>query len=375
MQRITILAVSAVAVLTVESVSAQEVLRGRSGWHTFAPAVAAHHVVTMAVQDGSRQSRTTITRMGNWIREDRGVPGQQSTIFSDVSSGTSFLVGVGDGGRAQSLQINGPENTFVHTRQRSGDIDSTLGETCEIWNMTTSFSNSRTDPVRSQQCVTADGITLWSRTYYGSGAIMKSETAASFERRESAANYVRPPSEVFDWAYWTRAARDTSATSSVFDYQVRLESGEPGESRNIRRHFPWTYTETMYAAGGRSIGISSNRLSLNYSAGGQGSSRLLSIRIGPEQPAPQQGTAASWGPVPLSRPWDVVAGEVCSWFDVRPGVADAGLHECRTWDGITLRIRAFGRAGRAEFTATQVSRRAMSDSDVAPPAVVFDWPR
>ena len=399
MARLTVLVSLVAAILAAEGVSAQGVLRGRSEWYGFMPKTSAPHVVTMVAQDSAgTQSSRTISRRGNWIRVDRAVPVRQgnpirqTVSFTNVRSRTSFEVGVGDGGRPQSIQIDGPSRSNVDpfTREPTDQRDSVLGETCEIWNMAEDWWSRLSRPLTSQHCITSDGITLWSRTYFSSGEVTRSETAVSLERRQVASDYVRPPSELFNWGYWLRMLSGTSAASTEPDYELTMDADGKRPPHTIRaimrQHGQWQYTEYIYATGGLNIDIQSDRLLLTYTGGPEGP-RSLQITVFREVSASEKARVAAsakaraeelglaLGPVPLGQPTERIVGERCTWFDMSPSVRDAFLHWCRTEDGIPLRIDRGSQVTYTGLTARRLSRRQLSDRDIAPPRFVFDWLR
>lgn len=384
MLRFLVLAVSIVGAMGSDALAQPEVLRG-SETHTFAPETAAAHVVTL----DWGQSQTTITRLGNWIREDSTLrdrqgrePDRQVITFTDVAAGRSFFIHRDEVG-VRYLLIRGPETNgfYVSTRERTGETGMGLGETCAIWNMVTTTRNSSSPPERQQHCITSDGITLWTRRQdRASGQFVQGMTAVSLERRQVAADFVRPPSELFNWGYWMRIAGDTNPTSAASDYEVRLEADDKLDARVtrriIRRHRQWTYTENTFANGGRGFDIRNDKLSLSYGTGIQDSSRLLQIAVAREADiARMAAVAPAYAPVPLSHPTQRVVGQRCRWFNMSPGLHDAFTNWCRTEDGIPLWINEGGWGSVASFKATRMSRRRLFDSDIAPPRAVFDWPR
>ncbi len=347
-----------------------DVFRGRPPEAVFAPQTAAPHVVTTVMHYGpGREERITITRVGNWIREDHNHTGsgRKWIVFSDISSGTSFSIGLDDNGRYRSLSITRSRPTdseYVSTRERTGQRETALGEDCEVWNM----AAGKNYPTRLD-CVTRDGITLWSRTSYGSSGIMRSEQALSVERRQSTPDYVRPPNEVFAWAYWSRLGEGATSTfAAAQDYEVTLSSAAGGDTRTIRRHFPWTYIDSVRPNGNKSLSIASRTMRLYFEADTRNQPISLSIIAQPEQPFPEPA------PVRTKQPAQLVLGEVCTWFDTFPGARDIGSYECRTWDSIPLRITGITWGHTSlDLRATRITRRYLLVGAVAPPSIVFDW--
>ena len=59
---------------------------------------------------------------------------------------------------------------------------------------------------------------------------------------------------------------------------------------------------------------------------------------------------------------ETVLGETCRWFDMMPGMMDAGRHACLTSDGIMLKENLYGRGQQAKL-------------DRDPPDAASDQPR
>jgi hypothetical protein len=68
---------------------------------------------------------------------------------------------------------------------------------------------------------------------------------------------------------------------------------------------------------------------------------------------------------------DVVQGERCDWYDMHPGMMDAGLNQCRTRDGIVLKETQIVRAHGETVEAAQFQRRPVDLSQVMPPPYIL----
>ena len=64
---------------------------------------------------------------------------------------------------------------------------------------------------------------------------------------------------------------------------------------------------------------------------------------------------------------EIVAGEHCAWFDVWPNVMDAGLHQCRTNDGIVLREHRMSRMHYEPLIAVRIERAPIYPAKIMPP--------
>jgi hypothetical protein len=374
MQRLSVFALSLAAVITVESAFAQtESVSGRPSEAPYAPATAASYIARIVVEQSTFPAREerTITRLGPWIRDDRFFQGKQSIIFSDIRTGTSYSVEPLQTGY-RSLSITRSYSTeSPFTRTKLGQRDNVLGEECEIWSILPA-------PIEHTECVTLDGIPLWSRMNFFNDAPLHSEQTISLERRESPLPYVRPPNELFNWSYWVRKGEKDNANSKALpDIEVTLTSADGNQTQTIRRHWPWTYVNTARLDGTHSLSIRSPAVQLDY----DDQRRSLWVRLSDAHGQLIPGNiydllSAGVAPIAISVPPERVAGETCTWFDVEPSVADAGRGECRTRDGIPLHIRTWYIGTiTSELTATRISRRPLPLQAVTPPRSVFDWQR
>jgi hypothetical protein len=78
----------------------------------------------------------------------------------------------------------------------------------------------------------------------------------------------------------------------------------------------------------------------------------------------------------LPRPFDPrreerVLSEDCIWFDMTPGMADAGHAQCRTHDGVALKEDRWSRGSRQSLVAVRSRRRTVDLSEVMPPVELF----
>jgi hypothetical protein len=96
---------------------------------------------------------------------------------------------------------------------------------------------------------------------------------------------------------------------------------------------------------------------------------LTIARPDPEPAKPEPASPINtFQPVPEDR-YDTVLGERCRWFDMTPGMQDAGTSACLTDDGIMLKEVHFSRGARhSTWTATRFVRRPVAIGEVKPPA-------
>lgn len=236
-----------------------------------------------------------------------------------------------------------------------------MGEACEVWEYRSGYEHDRDHLWETElQCLTSDGIRMWSR----SGEII--ERAVSLERRASTPEYVRPPNEVFDWNFWADMAADSETTAQKGPrYEVRLRSAATHETQTIRRDSSWIYSETLFADRRRSVFIhNGGTLNLTYwEIAGNHPDSLL-IMFTPDIPSRL---------LPLIRMASLserVLDESCDWFE-KPGIGIIPIRECRTVDDILLQTTYRSRTGiDVQLTATAINRRPLFVS-LAPPALAF----
>jgi len=84
-------------------------------------------------------------------------------------------------------------------------------------------------------------------------------------------------------------------------------------------------------------------------------------------PSPSDKSHSAGDPVALDRS-EIVLGEPCRWFDIMPDAADAGLHECRTADGVVLKELRISRGTYQPFIATRLTRGRVALTKMLPPA-------
>jgi hypothetical protein len=68
---------------------------------------------------------------------------------------------------------------------------------------------------------------------------------------------------------------------------------------------------------------------------------------------------------------EIILGERCQWFNMTPGMMDAGLSQCSTPDGIVLNELNWSRSSEQRLVAVRVQRRTVALSEVIPPEVIL----
>jgi len=330
------------------------------------------HVVTMEQTFSHRKgsSSRVVTRHGEWTRSYNTAGTPPETAYYRHGSRAY----VTDNGWITHFRRN---DTVEYDRQarNTGERRTHLGESCTVWETARSKADS---PARhiftSLGCFTDDGIELWRRTF-GVEGISWSAEAIRIERRPVAAEEARLPRALLALNWWDRK-NPASATAAEHETVMELSEDRilPDGSnpvsptvRTTRRAGPWLFKEVI-AGERRRIEIShdSIQVRLAYERGRRDVEEELTIaRPDPDSAKPEPN---AFQPVPTDR-YDIVLGERCRWFDMTPGVNDAGTNACFTDDGIMLKEEHFSRSARhSTWTAKRFVRRPVAIDEVKPPA-------
>ncbi|HWE79940.1 MAG TPA: hypothetical protein VG270_15615, partial [Pseudolabrys sp.] len=211
--------------------------------------------------------------------------------------------------------------------------------------------------------------------------ILSSVEATRIERRPVAPDEVMPDDsrrarELLTLGPWLRPAATSADTPAGADYEVVLQAQTANHAmpliRATRRHGGWTYVEETSGGVRRQLTIENSvaRFRMQYRAEEADSLERLNLSRLPDEPAhPPTGVV----PKDMNRS-EQILGEACEWFDVVPSM-DAGLLECRTSDGITLKSTFWNgwSSGSEEiFTAVRLSRLPLRLDQVMPPPELLD---
>jgi hypothetical protein len=209
------------------------------------------------------------------------------------------------------------------------------------------------------------------------GAVLSSAQAVRVERRSVDAEEVRPPDDLLSLEQWfgaTGFARDPAPAEQMDFELVLARDGAPtGAAMSVRSRYPW-YHEDRYDSGQLrhlSIRRKDRPTTLDVYVGGRAPDRLTMVN----GPFDEQTQVPDLVPVPLPEPPETLLGEPCIWMDRSPGMMDAGRHECRTRDGIPLRIKFWSRGWYEGYSATRLSRRPIEFAEVMPPPELLDRSR
>lgn len=348
--------------------AAQQIVRGRPPHTQFAPLQAVDHIATIVrTPSGGPQVpvEVVVARSGDWQREERrGVEGV-AVVFADFASGASYhWFRAADGPReAFSARRANPESAYyVYTLTDTGRRESRLGETCSVWEWS-KFEPLVGVDVRWLSCVTSDGVELWQGSQ-SNGEIREHFHAVSIERRPVRRSEVRLPSRLLTWSNW----RATPPRGRGYEADLRSATSDQRQTR--RGVTDWTYVDTRSDNGRRALFIRQPLGWITYYNDGRGSMDLGIYRFA--DPLPPDGAEA----MPDRAP-ELIAGEMCSWFDTMPDVFDADHAECRAADGVVLADTAGGDGGiYVNVRATRVRRGILSpDAFEPPPDVLSMWRR
>lgn len=319
---------------------------------------------------GGRETRIVYHRDGK-TRVDVLSDGGMASTYRDRSHKTVVTLSRKEGSGFNALQIrSGNEPGYVVSApRRTGQSESILGEQCDTWS-TVTMSVHLQQAISTESCLTGDGIELSYRLLGSRGSVLTSSEAAAVERRSIDPAEVEIPREVFALGYWIGEGSKAPDDPRPADFEATfvwptIKRFRPHEKVRIsRRHFPWSFEQTT-SENDHDLVVHNLAAEVLFRFDGKnnGAYKTLSVsRIG----KPLNTDHAE----PLNRS-DIVLGEPCSWFDIHPGMLDAGLEQCRTQDGIVLKetrvIRSHG-----ETVATRwFQRRPVEVSQVTPPPEIL----
>ncbi|MET4846009.1 hypothetical protein ABIF62_006504 [Bradyrhizobium japonicum] len=301
---------------------------------------------------------TLITHHGDWTRVGSSYYlGRRQVSVEDFGSAVSF--------RRGEYRLSYTDYEPRNTREQQIH----LGEICTIWDIERRLLSER-GPVSysSLSCVTDDGIELWQRTVDAKGNVWSSREAIHIERRPVADSEVAPRRDLLP--EWDTDAL-TVTEQNVPDYETRMEPPKGrSASRITRRHGPWQFVDQIVGVRRRiEIKYGSSTLRLNYQSDDAGAPREIYINRALPKPidtASSSEAAKKFRPQALDKS-EIVLGESCRWFNMKPGVSDVSELACLTSDGITL--KAVSSWGTSEnWIAVSLTRRPVTIDEIKPPA-------
>ncbi len=332
---------------------------------------APDYVVAMETSSFGRKTESlrSHTHHGGWTRIDTVEKGRPATRYFGHTDSVLVRLQRDSSGALSYFDIrrgDDPSPIWSHDRFKTGETRTILGETCQVWNV----SRSTKTNFSLLSCVTDDGIELW-RAYMGDRGEISSATATRVERRSVPPWDVRPPVEALSLKAWNELVdpADAAPASAPGDFEAVIEP-EPERlipsaryTRIVRRHFPWILIDEQRVDGQRGLRVSNEVSGFSLRIGIHAKLGLHQLVMNKFAPP----AANKVNPVDLDRR-ETVLGETCRWFDIRPSVMDAGLHECRTADGVVLKALEISRGSRLPLAATRLTRRPVPLAQVLPPA-------
>jgi hypothetical protein len=346
----------------------------------FAPvANVPDYVVTMVERPRDpRDYSRRVSHHGDWTRVDRMAG---SNLFSTEYFSANGLAAIHiysiymySPGTSVSFVRSGERSPNADTEpRRTGERQTHLGESCTVWDVRRDNGGQASGGFSHMSCITDDGIELWNKSIRQNTVISSAE-ATRVERRPVAPDDVRPPRALLMLDWWDRPTPAPIA-QAIPDHETVMEhSSDAGHSiRTTRRHDSWQSVEETVNAVRHSLHIAhdSGRMQLSYESDDSGAPKRLGITkflplpVGVELPTSMQ-------PTDLART-ETVLGESCRWFDMTPGMQDAGRSACLTNDGIVLKEErsSWGRS-RWTWTAIRLTRRAISLDEIKPSPALLE---
>lgn len=337
-------------------------LAGFIGYYAPSPNTPDHELSWIRTETGPlRQIQSTIRRHGAWARRDWTDRDVVNSEFIHLPTGIMVSEARDAAGRLIVHSIRAPRSdagkSVAFAGRPRGVRQDRLGAPCEEHLV---YSAER---FRHVACVTTDGISVSEHTEGADGDIWPTSPAfaARLSRHPVPAALMQPPR--FDRDAWIEDP--VSGASEVGgDYTVLLEPQQGGSQYLMRRRQGWVGEERRSRDGSATI-----------SARNLAHGRRVIARLGPDA-RPEEvtyGSRATIGPgegaaEKLDQPGETILGQFCSWYNVMPGVEDAGRLECRTSDGMPLRIQTIVRGSvSTDAVATRFDRRQSATADLLPP--------
>lgn len=295
-------------------------------------------------------------RIDSRIEQPEGLVAERQE-FTSLGQQAAFEVGRFADGRLAFLSVR--DDPFrapppMTARAVAGRRETHLGEACQPWRVSTTIPHG-IEFVQSG-CATADGIELWRRQ-----ASIDAIFATKVTREPVAPADVRAPVELLNVLNWISAS---APADHAKDFGVVLQpEGGVGRRVTVRRSGFWRGV----AEDGRdwsSLVVTNpmEELRLVYSRNANGERQL---NIG-RRPFLAALNVEYSGVRVASRADEIIHGERCHWWDMMPGIEDAGRLECRTEDGAPLKIEYESWGNVLTVVASKLDRSPQPLSAVMP---------
>jgi hypothetical protein len=341
----------------------------------FAPlANQPDYVVTIVESEyGKEVAARNVTHHGNWTRVDRIKDAYSVTEYFSADGLTNVRTD-GQGSVVSFQRGREPDYSAIDREAHStGERQAHLGENCTAWDVWRTRKEKAGYSLSRLSCVTDDGIEL-RLSYVGGSDVVSSAEATRVERRPVAPDEARPPRTLLTLDWWDRNVPLPTAPA-IPDHETIMEisggSSGPGQSiRATRRLGQWEYLEETVSDVRRSLVImhDSHLMRFEYAGDKSGTPKRLTImRL---DPGPADAIAPT-RPADMNR-FQTILGETCHWFDMMPGMADAGRSACLMNDGIVLKDERYNRTTRETWTAVRLTRRPVHLDEIKPPAALLE---
>lgn len=233
------------------------VLAGSPAWAgdiPYAPSAnVPDYVATMTVQPSgnSAGSHTRIVNHDGWVRVDElgtviyGNPAKQITV--------SFL----RDSNYSSVSVSRETSTSyerIRAVTETGQTETHAGERCDVRDVVRRDPDKRAPGLQWLSCLTADGIEIATKVFVN-GSLFQSTAIVRLGRRPVSAEEVELPANLLDVAQWLhfnhQPPQAATAVKRRPDFAMHMQW--QGAVRVLRRHDPWSYDETSYADGRRTL--------------------------------------------------------------------------------------------------------------------------
>ncbi|MET3839486.1 hypothetical protein [Bradyrhizobium sp. OAE829] len=249
---------------------------------------------------------------------------------------------------------------------KTGEAQTWLGESCDVWNLPSKRLIGR--DAKRLSCVTPDGIELWSRVENHISPTTSLETTA-INRLPVKPDDVRPHRDQLDLKSWLTEPRETARPSNApGDVTVVMRSvlapstDRHIQTRTVRRHYPWTYTEDVDGKGGRRLRFVNEveRLDIAFEHNAAGEPIRLSIQKALRDYVRQKP--------PDSGRTETILGEQCQVTERQSRHGRSS--QCRTADGLALMDSERGWPDH-DLVAVTLDRSPVDLDTVLPPPALF----
>jgi hypothetical protein len=224
-------------------------------------------------------------------------------------------------------------------------------------------------------CVTPDGVVLHNTGYFPTGEKTDELRAIDVKRGSVQRSDVLPPRQMLDWNAWATRSREPSGAKSAMslNYELTLARERAGEDLGDPTE---TIAETHLADGAGVLvarcsraGFDNAKLTLARGGSVVWGEDMLRLQRTDESLLESHSPK----PVALRQRPGLVQGKRCYWFDTFAGADDATRIECRTRDGVPLRIEATNWTMPRNWIATQFSKGTVKPGSNLPPPQLLDW--